>query len=304
MVGSVVATLVIHVAGLAAVSAILLFRKERAQPGTASFSFVPWGSCRRWDRVQHDVLVDVLGRPGWRWHCLAETLFSVVTDATGLMGRTRYSLTGAWTARYRAGNSGRGVDGCRVLGVGQASWRSGAPAGAHRPYLGNASRSYFHPQFRARPRGVFEHARQLHRRPATTLVIAGAVRPSAADAFQAVVAAGPFLALGGGLVGVVVVTGMNIIFPRMPAFTATFLPVCREATAGVAMEAAASGAFDAAKLVGTVVLLSVLPERASQEARRGCRVGVDGRLQACRGVSSLVDPGQHYVLRGTGNVVV
>lgn len=93
---------------------------------------------------------------------------------------------------------------------------------------------------------------------ATTLVIAAAVRPSAVDAFHAVAAAGPFLALGGGIMGVVVVTAMNVIFPRMPAFTATLLLFAGQATAGVAIDAAARGAFDMAKLVGTVVLLSGL----------------------------------------------
>ncbi|MGA2480611.1 MAG: DMT family transporter, partial [Spirochaetia bacterium] len=51
---------------------------------------------------------------------------------------------------------------------------------------------------------------------ATTLVIAAAVRPAVTEAFHAIAASGPVLALGGGFLGVVVVTSMNFIFPRIP----------------------------------------------------------------------------------------
>lgn len=94
MVGSVVATLVIHVAGLAAVSAILLFRREQAQPGRLPFHSYLGGLVGVGTVFSTMYSFTVLGASlAVALALLGQTLFSVVTDATGLMGRTRYPLT-------------------------------------------------------------------------------------------------------------------------------------------------------------------------------------------------------------------
>ena len=58
--------------------------------------------------------------------------------------------------------------------------------------------------------------------------------------------------------GVVVVSVMNLVFPRMPAFSSAVLLFTGQALAGVLIDFAAEGAFDARKLAGTVVLLAGL----------------------------------------------
>ncbi len=103
---------------------------------------------------------------------------------------------------------------------------------------------------------------------ATTLLIAAVIRPTAASVAAAVEAvrnagaAGPFLVLGGGLTGVAVVTSINFIFPRIPAFSATLLMFCGQAMAGIVIDAVASGAFDVRKVSGTAVLLAGLAVHA------------------------------------------
>ena len=93
---------------------------------------------------------------------------------------------------------------------------------------------------------------------AGTVLIAAAVGMPLLDAAKAVVAAGPFLALGGGLMGVVVVTSMSFIFPRVSALAATLLLFSGQALMGVVLDAVTTGLFDPWKLVGTLILLSGL----------------------------------------------
>jgi transporter family-2 protein len=88
------------------------------------------------------------------------------------------------------------------------------------------------------------------------------VRPHAAEAARAVAAAGPFLALGGGFMGVAVVTSMNFIFPRMAAFSATLLLFSGQAFSGVLIDFVTDGVFDARKLIGACVVLAGLAVNA------------------------------------------
>jgi transporter family-2 protein len=103
---------------------------------------------------------------------------------------------------------------------------------------------------------------------ATTIVIVAAVRPPAADAARAVAAAGPFLALGGGLMGVAMVAATNLIFPRIPAFSATLLMFSGQALAGILIDFAAAGTFDLRKLLGTLILLAGLAINALLSRRK------------------------------------
>ena len=94
---------------------------------------------------------------------------------------------------------------------------------------------------------------------ATTLIIVVVVAsPPLGAAVHAVARAGPLLALGGGLMGVAVVTAANLIFPRMTAFSAALLMFSGQALTGVLIDAVASGTLDARKLFGTLVLLAGL----------------------------------------------
>ena len=108
---------------------------------------------------------------------------------------------------------------------------------------------------------------------ATTLALVAVVRPPVAAAVHAVAGAGPLLLLGGGLMGVVVVTGMSVVFPRVSAFSATLLLFCGQALTGVLVDALTEGFFDARKLIGTLVLLGGLglDTALSRRIARGAR---------------------------------
>ena len=55
---------------------------------------------------------------------------------------------------------------------------------------------------------------------------------------------------------------MNVIFPRMMAFSATLLLFSGQAFAGVVIDIIAEGAFDVRKVVGTFVLVAGLAVNA------------------------------------------
>ena len=85
-----------------------------------------------------------------------------------------------------------------------------------------------------------------------------AIRPPLEPAARAIAKAGPLLALGGGSLGVLIVTAMNFIFPRVSAFSATILLFSGQALAGLLIDFAAAGDLDLRKLAGTVVLIAGL----------------------------------------------
>ena len=62
--------------------------------------------------------------------------------------------------------------------------------------------------------------------------------------------------------GVAVVSATSFIFPRMPAFSATLLLFSGQAFCGVVIDAVAERAFDARKLIGTLILLAGLAVNA------------------------------------------
>jgi transporter family-2 protein len=267
IVGNLVAMLVIHVVGLAAVSAVLLFRREEARPGRVPVYYYLGGFIGVGTVFATIYSFGALGASlAVALALLGQTLCSVVVDATGFLGRARYPLS----PRSLPG-IGLAVAGVAVMGVAVAShagaagnWQAGvvamliALASGVLPGLSFILNSEL-----GRRKGMVRSTRVNYIAGlATTLLIVAAVRPPAAEASRAVVTAGPFLALGGGLMGVAVVTAMNFVFPRMPAFSATLLLFSGQALAGVLIDGVAEGAFDVRKLVGTFVLLAGLAVNA------------------------------------------
>jgi transporter family-2 protein len=256
--GSLVATLVIHMAGLAAVSAVLLVKREEGGPGQGRLpvyyylgGFVGVGtvfsSIYAFSALGASLAVALA--------LLGQTLFSAAVDATGFLGRARYPLS----ARRLPG-IGLAIVGVAIMGTAARSGGSSvlallaALASGVLPGLTFVLNSEL-----GRRRGILRSARANYLVGlATTLVIVAAVRPPAALAAHAVVTAGPFLALGGGLMGVAVVSAVNLIFPRMPAFSATLLLFSGQALTGVLIDVVMEGAFDARRLVGTLVVLGGL----------------------------------------------
>ena len=252
-VGSIVSTLVTHIVGLAAVSCILLAKREASRPGRLPIYYYLGGfvgvgtvfaSMYSFARLGASLAVALA--------LLGQTLFSVAVDATGFLGRKKYPLS----ARRLPG-IGLAIAGVAIMA---GNWRSDAPAMLVALAAGVLpGLSFILNSELGNKKGVFHSTRMNYIVGlATTLVIVAIVRPPMAAAASAVVAAGPLLALGGGLMGVVVVAAINLIFPRIPAFSATLLLFSGQAIAGLVIDIVADGAFDAGKLIGTVVLLAGL----------------------------------------------
>ncbi len=252
-VGNLVSILVIHLVGLAAVSAVLLVRREEARPGRLPFYWYLGGFVGVGTVFSNNFSFAALGASlAVALALLGQISVSVLVDSTGFLGRKRYPFS-----VRRLPGLVLAVAGVAVIA---GNWRTDALAMAAAFASGVLpGLSFILNSELGKRTGIFRSTRINYLVGlATTLLVILAVRPSTADAARAVAAAGPFLALGGGLMGVGVVAAMNFIFPRMPAFSATLLVFTGQALTGVLIDAVAAGTFDAGKLIGTLILLAGL----------------------------------------------
>jgi transporter family-2 protein len=253
-VGSTLAVLAIHVAGLAAVCLILLFRKEEGSGDRPPFYYYLGGlagvgtvftSAYAFSRLGAALAVSVA--------LLGQTLFALTADSTGILGRTRYPLS-----PRRAPGIALAVAGIAVMSIGTGHpeplpFLAALAAGAI-PGLTFVLNSELGKRL-----GVFRSTRINYVMGlGTTLAVALVLRPSLVGAAGNFLKAGPLLVLGGGLLGVLVTTAMNLIMPRIPAFTATILLFTGQAAAGLAIDAIARGSLDLRKLLGTAILVAGL----------------------------------------------
>lgn len=250
IVGALVACLVIHLAGLAAVSAVLFLKKEEKRPGSLPFYYYLGGFVGVGTVFSSTYAFSTLGASlTVGLALLGQTLFSVAVDATGFLGRKKYPLT-----LDRAPGLCLAVAGALFMA---GNWRSDAPA----MLVAFASGAFPGLSFvlnaeLGRRKGLLHSTRVNYLAGlATTLLIFAAVRPDLGASWRSITAAGPFLALGGGFMGVAVVTSMNFLFPRMPAFSATLLVFSGQALTGVLIDFIAEGFFNWRKIVGTLILL-------------------------------------------------
>jgi transporter family-2 protein len=251
--GNLVATLVIHASGLVAVSVLLLFTREAAKPGRLPVYYYLGGMVGVGTVFSANYAFGALGASlAVALALLGQTLFSLVLDAVGLLGRTRFPP------------SVRHIPGIALALVGvvviAGSWRADLPGVVLGLLTGILpGLSILLNSELGRRKGVFRSTRfNFLVGVATTLAIAVVLRPPAAEALHAMARAGLLLTLGGGLIGVVVVTALNLIFPRMPAFSATLLLFSGQAFTGVVVDFFADGSFDPGKLAGSLVLLAGL----------------------------------------------
>jgi transporter family-2 protein len=276
IIGYIVAVPVIHVAGLATVSLFLLVRPEARKPDklppyyyaggvfgiltvfACSYSFAALGASLA-------VALSLVG----------QALFSLAADATGLLGRKRYPL------------AARSVPGIALAMAGAAlmagDWRADAPA------MLAALASGVIPGFTFILNSELGRRKGLLRSVRINYITGLAASLAAlfvsgiplAGAGARLAEAGPVLALGGGMMGVAVVASMNYIFPRVSAFYATLLAFAGQALAGLALDFAASGAWEWLKFAGTLVLLAGLAVNALLSRRAeaaGARVAAEGPL--------------------------
>jgi len=267
-VGSLVACLAIHVAGLSAVSLLLLVKKEARVPGRLPFYYFLGGVIGVGTVFSSAYAFTALGASlAVALALLGQTIFSLVVDSTSFLGRTKHPFT-----LLSLPGLALAVAGASVIA---RDWRSDALA----MFVALASGALPSLSFvlnaeLGRKKGVLRSTRANYIAGlATTIAIIAVIRPDIAAAWQTVKAAGPVLSLGGGVMGVGVVASMNLVFTRMPAFSATLLVFSGQSLAGILIDYAAEGFFDLRKLAGVCVLLiglaanSFLANRAGYAAR-------------------------------------
>jgi bacterial/archaeal transporter family-2 protein len=252
-VGYIVASLVIHIVGLVLVSVILLARREIPKPGRLPFYYYLGGFVGVGTVFASNCAFTALGASlAVALALLGQTLFSLTADATGLLGRRKYPL------------SARRLPGIALALAGVAimagSWRSWSPAFFAALAAGACpGLSFILNSELGRKKGIFRSTRVNYIVGlATTLLIVAAIRPPLEPAARAIAKAGPILVIGGGSLGVLIVTAMNFIFPRVSAFSATILLFSGQALAGLLIDFAVAGNLDLRKLAGTVVLIAGL----------------------------------------------
>lgn len=269
IVGNLVSSLAIHSAGLAVVSIALLVKREKTRPGRLPFYYYFGGVFGVGTVFFSNYSFSALGASfAVALALLGQTLFSLAVDATGFLGRKKY----AFTIRSLPGLA-LAIAGVAVMA---GNWQSDAPAMLVALASGALpGLSFVLNAELGRKKGILRSTRVNYLTGlATTIAIIAAVRPDVGAAGRAIAAAGPFLCLAGGSMGVAVVTAMNFIFPRIPAFSATLLVFSGQALTGVLIDFVAEGSLDAKKIVGSLVLLAglsinaVLSKRGSINAKR------------------------------------
>jgi len=246
----VVAVLVIHTTGLIAIMIISLVRRDKALPGKAQ----PWqylgGLVGVATVFSSNYAFSALGASlTMAVALLGQTIFSVITDATGMLGRTKYPLS-----TKRLPGIALALAGVAVMG---GNWRLAGPAVL--VAFGAGVTSGLSTVLNAglgKSKGVLHSVRANYVTGlTTTAVIALVIRPSLPDAATAIVAAGPLLATGGGLMGIIVVSTINVIVPRLSVFMFSILMFAGQTVTGIVMDAPGSGAIDILKIAGTAILL-------------------------------------------------
>jgi bacterial/archaeal transporter family-2 protein len=251
--GYFLAVPVIHVAGLATVSLILLARPEARRPGRLPLYYYTGGVFGILTVFSSSYSFAALGASfAVALSLVGQALFSLTADATGLLGRDRYPL------------SIRSLPGLVLAIAGAAvmvgDWKADAPA------MLAALASGAVPGFTfilnselGRKKGLFRSVRVNYVAGlAASLLVLLASDQAAAGFVPSLARAGAGLSLGGGIMGVVVVASMNYIMPRAPAFYATLLAFSGQALTGLAIDFAAEGLWDWRKLAGTLVVLAGL----------------------------------------------
>jgi bacterial/archaeal transporter family-2 protein len=266
-VGNLLAILVIHVTGLAAVSLIVVARREgkvlrqggkrRLPPYLYAGGIVGVGTvfaCNSAYGALGASLSVALG-------LLAQMAGSLVIDATGFLGRPRYPLS----LRSLPG-IGLALAGVIVMAgswQGQLAYYLLALAGGLLPLLTFTLNSQL-----AMARGIFTSARTNYLSGLiTTLLVVAVFQPSVlgrAPESLATVAATPLgLVVGGGFLGVLMLGGINFGFPKIPAFWATLLMFAGQALTGLLLDGLLRGGFSLRTLLGCLLVLAGLAANAA-----------------------------------------
>lgn len=270
VVGSALALVLIHAVGLGASTAAIALRKEKRKPAR-----LPWyryaggaigigtvlasAAAFRGLGASMATALALLGRMGG----------AVAVDATGLLGRKKHPIEPG-----------------QVPGLAAALLGIVVMAGARAPALVPTIMALLagllplctftlNSQL-ALEIGVFRSARMnfltgLCGSVAIALAAFAMGALPSLDAICSALADSPFLAIGGGVLGVVMVGSVNVVFPRIPAIYATALLFAGQALTGLAIDAIAEGAIPLRKLAGILILLGGILYNAVRESRKPAR---------------------------------
>ncbi len=263
-VGYLLAIPVIHVAGLATVSLILLARPEPRKPGKLPLLYYLGGVFGVLTVLACSYSFSALGASlAVALSLLGQALFSLLADSTGLLGRERYPLSARSVPGLVLALAGTAViaGDLRVdLPAMLAALSSGAIPGF--TFILNSELG--------RKKGLLRSVRVNYIAGlATSLALFLAAGPALSASAAKLVEAGAGLSLGGGIMGVAVVASMNYIMPRMSAFYATLLAFSGQALAGLVLDYARFGFWDWRKLAGALLLLAGLAIKAILSRRTG-----------------------------------
>jgi transporter family-2 protein len=264
-VGNYLSVLVIHLAGLLAVSLVILFRRDgtkarRAPAYLYAGGFVGVGTVFACNAAFSNLGASL---------AVALALFgqmaaSLVVDSTGFMGRPRYPIS----VRNLPGLA-LCLGGIVVMAGdfgGRLGYMAIALLAGILPLLSFILNSQL-----AEARGIWRSARANYVVGlSTTLVLLAVVRPDMREGVAALagltagtgLASGLVLILGGGFLGVVMTAIMNYIFPKIPALWSTLFMFAGQALAGLAMDAIGQGAMDPRKAAGVALVLAGLGANA------------------------------------------
>ena len=88
------------------------------------------------------------------------------------------------------------------------------------------------------------------------ILLIAATRSNVIGSWDTLVTINPVLLLGGGFLGVMVVAGINVVFPKIPAVYSTLLIIIGQLTAGLIIDYVISGSFSVQKMFGVVLVLT------------------------------------------------
>jgi transporter family-2 protein len=265
-VGNALSSVIIHMAGLTAVSAVLLVRREgpkggRAE-GRAPFYLYLAGIVGVGTVYSCNLAYGALGASlSVALALFGQMLGSVAVDATGLLGRKKYPF------------SLRNVPGLLIAAAGVAviSWGEWK---MEIPYLALAFVSGLLPllsfilnsQLAGRI-GVMRGTRvnYLVGLAASLLILAlqGALSgPSPRASVEAAAGLNILVLAGGGVLGVIMTGATNYLFPRIPALASTLLMFAGQTFAGLAIDAVTAGRIALKQPLGALILLAGLAVNA------------------------------------------
>jgi len=273
--GNLRSIIIVHLVGLLAASIVVAVRRDRSKHDSPPAYLYAGGvvgvgtifACNvAYANMDASLAVSL--------SLLGQTIFSLYVDTTGFLGRTRYPLgRGALLGLIMALSGIAVISGFNFKSIAYAPFALLAGMLPAFSFILNA-------QLAGRI-GILRSTRANYVTGlATTTVIAVLVGLSgftsgvgAMGGFvDAVKEAGPVLALGGGLMGVIMVGMANYVFPRLPALYATLLMFSGQALAGVALDWAARGALDIRTILGTLIVLLGLGLNASMTVRKPAAV--------------------------------